>query len=53
MTQLTRLSFYYNYLTGTIPSSLCAVGSMTIVVDCGEIACGCCISGVDYSTACV
>jgi hypothetical protein len=46
LTQLTQLYLFNSQLTGNLPSSLCDVG-VTIRIDCGEIACTCCASGVD------
>jgi hypothetical protein len=50
LTQLTYLRLAYNDLTGSIPSSLCSADRF-IWIDCGEIACTCCLSGVD-GTSC-
>ena len=49
--QLNELSLYDNDLTGSIPSSLCSPAlNATIAIDCeDEIACTCCVSGVDVN----
>ena len=44
-TQLTSLTLYSNELTGSMPSSLCSA-DVFFLIDCGEIACTCCRSGV-------
>ena len=48
MTQLTALDLDNNELTGSIPSSLCSAGISGILIDCGEIACTCCLSGSGF-----
>ena len=52
LSQLTELGLAANELEGAIPSSLCSVPSITIWIDCGEIACasGCCTSGNHVTT---
>ena len=42
--QLQLLSVYDNQLVGSIPSSLCSHGPAKLLIDCGEIACTCCVS---------
>jgi Leucine-rich repeat (LRR) protein len=45
LNQLDLLSLFNNTLTGSMPSSLCSA-DVEIAIDCGEIACTCCLSGV-------
>jgi Leucine-rich repeat (LRR) protein len=45
--KLTSLGLGLNRLIGSMPSSLCSVDA-TFYIDCGEIACTCCLSGAVY-----
>lgn len=49
LTPLTSLTLYGNRLTGTVPPELCAPNRV-IAIDCGEIACSCCVDS--NGTAC-
>ena len=51
LTLLTDLLFNSNDLSGSIPSSLCSHVT-NLLIDCGEIECSCCESGVDPYPAC-
>jgi hypothetical protein len=44
MTLITEWWLYDNDLTGSVPFSLCS--ALEVQIDCGEIACTCCISGI-------
>jgi hypothetical protein len=54
MTQLEEIDLYNNQLSGSIPSTLCALSPMMIWIDCDEILCGsgCCNSGIDGYPSC-
>ena len=43
LTKLRLVYLYDNALTGSVPSSLCSSGAI-IYIDCGEIACTCCLA---------
>jgi Leucine-rich repeat (LRR) protein len=52
LTDLSELYLHSNFLTGTIPSSLCesVTGDKDYLIDCQEIFCECCLSGVTYKS---
>ena len=54
LTQLTFVRLDNNKLTGIIPSSLCSASvTRYIYIDCGEIACACCLSSpFTFGTSC-
>jgi len=51
LTQLTQLGLANNHVTGSMPSSLCSSG-LVIHIDCGEIACTCCVKAFPSTISC-